>query len=240
MTVLSKARYADFRMAHTVLDSNAGPRRPAESTETGKRCSRSRSIALTLLAMAMLSSGAEAQTTTFTYLGQLDASGAPANGTFDIRFGLFAAAAGGSQIGTSQTKSAVVVSEGIFTVQLDFGVNAFPGADRFLEIGVRPASTGEFTTLAPRQQISSTPYAIRTLVATNAEQLGGLPASRYVQSNASGAVGIGTANPTNGKLSVDGGSASAVYGESTTGRGVWGKSVSSRGVYGESTSLQGV
>jgi hypothetical protein len=210
--------------------------------ETGTSCSRwsCSATVLIVLLIATIPRAAESQTTTFTYQGQLDASGAPADGSFDLRFGLFSAVAGGGQIGSSQTKSAVAISNGIFTVQLDFGVNAFPGADRFLEIAVRPAGTGEFTILAPRQQISSTPYAIRTLVATNAEQLGGLPASRYVQSNANGLVGIGTANPTNGKLSVDGGSGSAVYGESTTGRGVWGKSVSSRGVYGESQSFQGV
>ena len=59
----------------------------------------------------------------------------------------------------------------MFTVQLDFGVNAFPGANRFVEIGVRPAGVGSFTTLAPRQQISSSPYAIRTLSAATADAL---------------------------------------------------------------------
>ena len=63
------------------------------------------------------------------------------------------------------------VSAGVFTVQLDFGVNAFPGANRFVEIGVRPAGGGSFTTLAPRQQISSSPYAIRTLSAATADAL---------------------------------------------------------------------
>src|SRR5512135_516165 len=101
------------------------------------------------------------QTTVFTYQGQLTDADQPANGTFDLQFALFGAAAGGTQIGTTQTVSAVLVSNGVFTVQLDFGVSAFPGANRYLEIGVRPAGTGSYTTLAPRQQISSTPYAIR-------------------------------------------------------------------------------
>mgnify|MGYP000184389484 CR=1 FL=1 len=39
---------------------------------------------------------------------------------------------------------------GVFTVQLDFGVDAFPGANRFVEIGVKPAGGGSYTTLAPR------------------------------------------------------------------------------------------
>jgi hypothetical protein len=49
------------------------------------------------------------------------------------------AAAGGAQIGANQSILAVPVSAGVFTVQLDFGVNAFPGADRFVEIAVKPA-----------------------------------------------------------------------------------------------------
>ena len=43
---------------------------------------------------------------------------------------------------------------------LDFGA-AFDGGDRFLEISVRPDGAAEFTSLAPRQPITSTPYAIR-------------------------------------------------------------------------------
>ncbi len=112
-----------------------------------------------------------AQTTAFTYQGQLTDAGVLATGSYDVRFALFDNAAGGAQIGTDQTVPAVPVSNGIFTVQLDFGVNAFPGANRFVEIAVRPAGGGSFTPLAPRQQISSSPYAIRTLSAATADAL---------------------------------------------------------------------
>ena len=111
------------------------------------------------------------QTTAFTYQGQLTDAGQPANGNFDLQFGLFDNASGGTLIGTAQTVPTVPVSGGVFTVQLDFGVNSFPGANRFLEIGVRPAGGGSFTTLVPRQQISSSPYAIRTLSAATADAL---------------------------------------------------------------------
>jgi len=116
---------------------------------------------------------ARAQTTVFTYQGQLTDAGAPANGNYDLQFALFDAVTAGTQIGAPLTRSNVAASSGVFTVQLDFGVNAFPGADRFLQIGVRPAGGGSFTTLAPRQQISSTPYAIRTLSAATADALSG-------------------------------------------------------------------
>ncbi|MBX3024098.1 hypothetical protein KF840_04225 [bacterium] len=114
---------------------------------------------------------AAAQTTAFTYQGELSSGGVSAGGSYDLRFGLFPAAAGGTQIGSNQTVSAVPVVDGVFTVQLDFGAAAFPGANRFLEIAVRPAGSGAFTTLAPRQQISSSPYAIRTLSAATADGL---------------------------------------------------------------------
>ncbi len=111
------------------------------------------------------------QTTSFTYQGRLTDTGAPANGSYDLQFGLFDNSSGGTQIGSTLTRMGVAVSAGTFAVQLDFGVSAFQGADRFLEIGVRPSGGGNFTTLSPRQQISSTPYAIRTLSTATADAL---------------------------------------------------------------------
>src|SRR5207247_59569 len=138
-------------------------------------------------------SAAQGQTTSFTYQGRLTDGGTPANNNYDLQFTLWDAASGGTRqpqpAPVTVTRNNVSVSGGIFTVQLDFTVNAFPGADRFLEISVRSAGVGSFTTLSPRQQISSTPYAIRTLsaatadTATNATQLGGVPANQYVQTN---------------------------------------------------------
>ncbi len=113
-----------------------------------------------------------AQTTAFTYQGKLTDAGNPANGTYDLQFRLFDAAAGGSLIGTALVLDDVTVSNGIFTVTLDFGAAAFPGANRFLEISVRPGvSVGAFTTLAPLQPISATPYALRSQAATSADGL---------------------------------------------------------------------
>src|SRR5690348_13219453 len=126
---------------------------------------------LGLLLAPLLAGAARAQTTSFTYQGRLTDGDNPASGNYDLQFALFDASSGGGQIGSTQTKNSVGVSAGIFTVALDFGVSAFPGANRFLEIGVRPAGGGSFTILSPRQQISSTPYAIRTLSATTADGL---------------------------------------------------------------------
>lgn len=138
-------------------------------------------IALLLLVFARV---APAQTTTFTYQGRLSDALMQANGSYDLGFALFDAATDGTQIGAAQTRAAVTVSNGVFTVQLDFGAAVFPSANRFLEIAVKKPSDANFTTLAPRQQITSTPYAIRALNSTNADnaaQLGGTAASQFVQ-----------------------------------------------------------
>jgi hypothetical protein len=56
----------------------------------------------------------------------------------------------------------VTVEQGIFTVKLDFGANALSGANRWLEIAVRHNSGESYSMLAPREQIASSPYAVRT------------------------------------------------------------------------------
>jgi Chaperone of endosialidase len=132
-----------------------------------------------------------AQTSVFTYQGRFTDAGSAANGTYDMQFKLFDGT--GNQVGSTITNGAVQVSSGIFAVQLDFGAAAFPGPDRFLEIGVRSAGNGEaYTVLSPRQQLTSAVYAIRAgstatadtatnaTTAGNATQLGGVAANQYV------------------------------------------------------------
>src|SRR5690348_11498967 len=144
-----------------------------------------------LLLAAVSAYNVEAQTTAFTYQGSLKSSGTPANGLFDFEFALFDSSSAGSQMGSTVTLIGINVTGGVFTVTLDFG-NQFSGSNRFLEIRVRPNSGGTFTTLAPRQQLVSTPYSIKSFAAdtagmattattaTNAISLGGVAASQYV------------------------------------------------------------
>lgn len=108
------------------------------------------------------------QTTSFTYQGDLRFSGQPANGNFDFEFALFDAADAGNQLGTTQAVGNLAVTNGRFTVTLDFG-SQFPGANRFLEIRVRQAGQPGITILSPRQQLSSTPYAVKSLAAETAQ-----------------------------------------------------------------------
>ena len=142
-------------------------------------------VLLLLLALSV-----SAQTTTFTYQGRFNDSTvvSPTNGTYEMQFKAFDTAAGGNQFGPTAQLSAVQVVNGIFTVQLDFGASTFRDEDRYLEISVRPVGSAvAFTTLAPRQQVTSAPFAIQSLnsrnavIANDSNNLGGLPASDYVQ-----------------------------------------------------------
>jgi PBP1b-binding outer membrane lipoprotein LpoB len=128
-----------------------------------------------------------AQTSAFTYQGRLASSGAPASGAYQFEFKLFDASTGTNQIGATQTLVATV-QNGSFSTQLDFGAAAFPaGADRWLEISVRANGSGDsYRVLSPRQQVSSVPFAVRSLTATNAENatsLAGVAAGNYVQTS---------------------------------------------------------
>ena len=152
-----------------------------------------------------------AQTTSFSYQGKLDDGGSPANGAYDLQFKLFDALSGGAQVGSTINRDDLIVTAGTFTTALDFGAAAFPGANRWLEVSVRPgASTGAYTTLSPRQQITSVPYAIKSLNATTADglsaacvgcvtntQISSLPAGNgnYIQN---------TTSPQTGNFNING------------------------------------
>jgi hypothetical protein len=102
-----------------------------------------------------------AQGTAFTYQGRLNDGGNPAGGIYDLRFTLYDAASVGTQQGGTVDVPDAPVTNGLFTVTLDFGGGVFTGAARWLDIAVRPgASVGTFTNLVPRQPITATPYAI--------------------------------------------------------------------------------
>ncbi|PYS59102.1 MAG: hypothetical protein DMF74_22120, partial [Acidobacteria bacterium] len=108
-----------------------------------------RRLLIVCVLLLLMVSPTYGQTTVFTYQGRLSDGGAPANGAYDLQFKLFdtASTGAGTQIGSTITNSALTVTGGVFTTQLDFGASAFPGADRFLEISVRLAGSGSFTVL---------------------------------------------------------------------------------------------
>ena len=109
--------------------------------------------------------------TEFTYQGKLLDAGTPTT-NYDFEFRLYDSPVTGALLGTQQRLN-VPVSNGVFAVKLDFG-NQFTGAARYLRIDVKNAGGGVWTILAPRQPITSAPYA------TNSSLLGGLTASGFI------------------------------------------------------------
>jgi hypothetical protein len=101
-----------------------------------------------------------AQTTAFTYQGRLTDGGMAPSANYDLRFTLFDSASSTNWIGGPLTNGNTPVSNGLFSVTLDFGSPAFSGGERWLEVAVRTVGGGPFLALAPRQHITSAPYSI--------------------------------------------------------------------------------
>ncbi len=98
--------------------------------------------------------------TAFTYQGQLKDGGVPLNTTSaSFQFALYDAETGGNQIGSTVSAGHVTVSNGLFTVPLDFGSAAFGTNARWLAVSVFKNGTG-WVTLTPRQRITPTPAAL--------------------------------------------------------------------------------
>ncbi len=108
--------------------------------------------------------------TAFTYQGQLEQDGKPANGTFDFRFNLLDSSdpVGGTLL-SAVTILDVSVSNGLFSVEVDFG-QLFDGEARWVEIQVREAGVGSLIPLKPTQQLSAVPYALFALAGNEGPQ----------------------------------------------------------------------
>jgi hypothetical protein len=137
-------------------------------------------------------SRAAAQGTAITYQGRLLDGTNPVTGDFDLRFHVYSAATGGSLLGGPVTNAPVAVTNGLFTVIIDFGAGVFTGSSNWLQVGVRTnGSTGAYTALSPRDQLTPTPYAIYAETASSTGLTGTIP-----DSSLSGDVALLPANQT--------------------------------------------
>lgn len=127
---------------------------------TIRACSISAVLAVIVFAPIAPASAQTSVGSAFTYQGQLQRSGSPATSTCNLQFGLWDAASGGAQVGTTQAFDGVSVVNGLFTVAIDFGADQFTGGARWVQSAVRCAGDSSFTTLAPRQQVTAAPYAL--------------------------------------------------------------------------------
>jgi len=159
--------------------------------------------------------GAHAQGTAFTYQGRLDANGGPANGSYDLRFALYDAVSGGNLLlPGAVTNTAVAVSNGLFTVTLDFGLAPFNGEVRWLDMGVRSNGGGSFTGLSGRQPLTPTPYALFAGTSSNVVSGSVVKSLNTLKDNVTLAAGANvTITPSGNTLTI----ASADAG----GNGIW-------------------
>jgi len=121
-----------------------------------------------VLALVLLTAAAVpgfAQGGAFTYNGQLTFRGALANGNYDLEFSIYDAEAGGTLVKGPLPANNQPAVNGALSVRLDFGANVFTGPPRWLQIAVRPVGGGALTPLTPRQEVTSSPYAIRAQTA---------------------------------------------------------------------------
>jgi hypothetical protein len=169
---------------------------------------RTRSLVAGAAAALLLSVGSPALAQPFplngnwTYQGRLTDAGVPANGIYDIQLAIYDRPAGGAALAVSFHNN-VTVTNGLFTIpDVATGfLGTFQGDRRWAEVQVRPgASGGAFTVLAPRQELTATPYAMwanRAGVAgsvanhtlNNAYNSGGAGAGRTIQAD-SGEVAV--------------------------------------------------
>lgn len=140
-----------------------------------------------LLAAAGVMSQTHAQGTAFTYQGRLNQNGAPTDGTYDFRFRTASDPFANNYVGTTFLTNGVPVSKGLFTVTIDVG-NVFNGQSLYLETSVRTNGAGAYTTLAPLQPMTPTPYAV------SAENFSGAVTSSQLSGTYAGAVNFSNAN----------------------------------------------
>ncbi|MFT3683682.1 MAG: hypothetical protein QM783_01945 [Phycisphaerales bacterium] len=162
------------------------------------------SVALLLTAGSSVANAQTSLGSSFTYQGRLSSNtGATLTGDYDMRFSLWNAATGGSQVGstlrfdgTAGNGAAITPADGNFTAALDFGAAAWTAnQNRWLRVEVRPhdpANAAAYTDLPPRQQVTPTPLA---LYSQN---------TRGLNVDATGKIGIGTTTPGE-KVEVFGG-----------------------------------
>ncbi|MDZ4756057.1 MAG: tail fiber domain-containing protein [Phycisphaerae bacterium] len=113
-----------------------------------------RTVTAIVAASAIVALASDAFGDTFTYQGVLRSDGAPFTGTAQLTFRLFETSIGGPALASELVISDAEIIDGLVTADLDFGAGVFDGSPRFIEIAI------DGVTLAPRQALHATPYAL--------------------------------------------------------------------------------
>jgi hypothetical protein len=191
------------------------------------------------------------------YQGYLtDSGGNPINATLQMIFSIYETAVGGSAVWT-ETQPSVAIADGLFSVLLG---STNPISPQYLTgesyLGIQVGSDPEMT---PRQRMVSVAYALRSIIAKNADTLDDLDSTDFVAVTGDtmtgqlvlpanglvagtdqlvitgGKVGIGTTSPGTYKLNVQGGSDDGIC-VSSNDLSVYASSTSGNGVFGTNTA----
>lgn len=184
--------------------------------------------------------------TAFTYQGRLSEDSLPANGDYDFVFRLYDAPTGGNQVAPAVGIEDWPVTDGLFTVLLDFGSAAFDGDPRWIRVEVRPGEgINPYTILDPRQPVTPAPYALYAFGGPGGGNgLWAASGSHIYNSNA-GNVGIGTDSPA-WPLHVEGNTQRTLVADNTgtaaNASGGWFQIAGTTGqaVFGQATAATGV
>jgi hypothetical protein len=124
-------------------------------------------MAAVVSSLILFSQSGFTQGTAFTYQGRLNGPTGPLSGSYDFLFSLYNTNSAGTQLGGNEQTNGVAVSNGLFTVVIDFG-NQYGGQPCWLDIQVRTNGTVTFYDIGARQDLTAVPYAVYAGTASNA------------------------------------------------------------------------
>lgn len=131
-------------------------------------------VVLISFILCLVNSSAWAVPGLINYQGKLtDADGKALSGSYQIGFYLYNAETGGNVLWSEQ--QTVTITDGIYSVKLGstglspFPVEIFRNNQLYLEMVIRNPKTGSNETLSPRQQLTSTAFAMRAGDVDNGE-----------------------------------------------------------------------
>ena len=145
---------------------------------------------------------AEPLGTAIKYNGHFKDNGNPANGIYDVIFGLWDVAEGGDPNVNRKASCAftgVTVEDGALSASPNFG-DVFSGQAYWLEIQIKKSNQQDYTTLTPRQPLEAAAYALHTPKAGRAEKATSADKADKVNANAVDAAGLQIEAVEEGKI----------------------------------------
>ncbi len=124
--------------------------------------------AIVLLAAAVSNPAAGVEpASSIVYEGNLNSDGTPANGRFDFSFTLFDAPTAGNRIGIPVAIPGVRVTNGAFSVIIDFGIHLSRATALWFETAVAPAGFPPPVVVGGRVPLNAARFAVHSSYAAN-------------------------------------------------------------------------